>query len=408
MKLGEELPFITALSFAGRGQIYAPRTYNVIAGSYLAVNAYAGSVSPARLQAVKARLEQTKAALASTDQAQIGALSREALLGDLFHAGGLSYYAQLIALSHIMGLQTGGHQTLAAGTGTFGYEPNVNYLFGFPKSIKPGGVVFDIPLVKINATDDGNADQLKQFTLQTGLLSSVLEHAVPEQIFLTDPDNPPDAVSAVKALQKATQQGQRIYHITPSNNTTALPNIHQHPDTMAEISNALNAGKEVITHTDAISVPGWTGAGYIILDPQTGDGSYKIGGGANGGQSSEVGALDFMHAIVGQPGLLFPKCSLPFIEQVVENFFNTNKAIIGLTAPPGVTFITGGAVAAAAGGFTLVTAIKLSIKNPGFLVGNLATAILISMLNYALVSLVYEIGVLIGSTISAAFCRREN
>ncbi|WAK00607.1 hypothetical protein [Methylobacter sp. YRD-M1] len=74
--------------------------------------------------------------------------------------------------------------------------------------------MFDIPLVRINAVDNGQADQLKQFTLQTGLLSSVLEHAVPEQIFLTDPDNPPDAVSAVKALQKATQQGQRIYHIT--------------------------------------------------------------------------------------------------------------------------------------------------------------------------------------------------
>jgi hypothetical protein len=160
MKLGEELPFITALSFAGRGQIYAPRTYHVIAGSYLAVNAYAGSVSPAQLQAVKTRLEQTKTVLASTDQAQIGALTRESLLGDLFHAGGLGYYAQLTALSHLMGLQTGGHQTLAAGTGTFGYEPNVNYLFGFPKSIKPGGVVFDIPLVRVNAVDDGNADKL--------------------------------------------------------------------------------------------------------------------------------------------------------------------------------------------------------------------------------------------------------
>jgi hypothetical protein len=33
-----------------------------------------------------------------------------------------------------MGLQTGGHQTLSAGTGTFGYEPNVNYLMGFPGS----------------------------------------------------------------------------------------------------------------------------------------------------------------------------------------------------------------------------------------------------------------------------------
>ena len=76
--------------------------------------------------------------------------------------------------------------------------------------------------------------------------------------------------------------GQRVYHITQSNQGTALPNIHHDPATMAEIQNALNVGKEVITHTDAVSVPGWSGAGYIIIDPQTGDGAYKIGGGQNG------------------------------------------------------------------------------------------------------------------------------
>jgi hypothetical protein len=181
-----------------------------------------------------------------------------------------------------MGLQAGGHLTLAAGTGTFGYEPNVNYLFGFPKSIKPGGVAFHIPLVRINAVDDGNADRLKQFTLQTGLLSSALEHAVPEQMFVND-QNPGEAISAVKALQKANAQGQRIYHITAANQSAILANIHHDADTMAEIKNALNAGKEVITHTDAVSVPGWSGAGYIITDPVTGAGAFKIAGGGNGG-----------------------------------------------------------------------------------------------------------------------------
>jgi len=39
----------------------------------------------------------------------------------------------------------------------------------------------------------------------------------------------------------------------------------------------------VIVHTDPISVPGWQGAGYIIFDPQTGAGAWKIAGGANGG-----------------------------------------------------------------------------------------------------------------------------
>lgn len=292
MPLGEELNFITATHFAGRGQIQSPRTYKVIAGSYLAVNAYAGSVSPQILQQAQSKLESTKTILETADQTQISALTRQELLGDMFHAGGLGYYAQLTALSHIMGLQADSHHTLAAGTGTFGYEPNVDYFFGFPRAIKPGGVVFDIPLVNINGTNDGDPEKKKQFTLQTGILSSALEHAVPEKMFVNE-QNPGEAISAVKALQKASQQGQRIYQITKANQSTTLSNIHHDQATMDEIRNALNAGKEVITHMDAVSMPGWSGAGYIITDPQTGDGAYKIAGGGNGGVLLAIGLLFF-------------------------------------------------------------------------------------------------------------------
>ena len=105
---------------------------------------------------------------------------------------------------------------------------------------------------------------------------------MPEQMFVT-PDNPGEAVSAVKALQKAAAQGQRIYHITQANMATALPNIHHDQNTMDEIRNALAMGKEVITHTDAFSVTGWTGAGYVLMDQDTGAAAWKIGGGLNGG-----------------------------------------------------------------------------------------------------------------------------
>jgi hypothetical protein len=52
---------------------------------------------------------------------------------------------------------------------------------------------------------------------------------------------------------------------------------------MNEIRSSLAVGREVVVHTDPISVPGWQGAGYIIFDPQTGAGAWKIAGGANGG-----------------------------------------------------------------------------------------------------------------------------
>ena len=51
---------------------------------------------------------------------------------------------------------------------------------------------------------------------------------------------------------------------------------------MSEIQNALAAGKEVTVHQSPITQSGWTGSGYIITDPATGAGAYKISGGANG------------------------------------------------------------------------------------------------------------------------------
>ena len=202
----------------------------------------------------------------------------------MFYAGTLGYFAQYNALGHIAAISQRHSHNLAIGYGSFGYEPNVNYLFGIPRSIETGGAAMNIRIAKFLGTHSNNTEQRKQLNQQVGLLSSALEHAVPEQMF-ADPNSTTqtDAVSAVKALQKAAQVGQRIYHITNANKATALVNINHHPDTMAEINAALNVGKEVITHTNAITVPGWSGAGYIILDPVTGDGSYKISGGGNGG-----------------------------------------------------------------------------------------------------------------------------
>src|SRR5690606_694950 len=42
-------------------------------------------------------------------------------------------------------------------------------------------------------------------------------------------------------------------------------------------------GKEVSIHQNPINYYGWSGHGYIIIDPETGAGAYKVSGGANGG-----------------------------------------------------------------------------------------------------------------------------
>lgn len=52
---------------------------------------------------------------------------------------------------------------------------------------------------------------------------------------------------------------------------------------ISDIQAAVNAGMVVTVSQGPVSYNGWQGTGYIIKDPATGTGAYKISGGANGG-----------------------------------------------------------------------------------------------------------------------------
>ncbi|NND83359.1 MAG: transglutaminase domain-containing protein [Gammaproteobacteria bacterium] len=279
MRLGREINLSYQLS--GPLATYAPYHYSVVAGSYLNVPLVAQSVSPEILIDLQARVEETRTILEAADPVQLATLSRDAILGDLFYAGGLGYFAQYSGLSHIAALQSNGSHKLEFGYGSYGYEPNVSTFFGVVRGIKTGGAAMNIRLANTVQSNLGEQDTRVQMKFQAGLLSSALEHAVPEQMF-SDPANPTDGVSAVKALQIAASNGQKIYQIDDSNLNAALNDITLDPAVEAEIRESVNNGLTVITHSDDIQVPGWSGAGYVILDTDTGAGSYKISGGGNG------------------------------------------------------------------------------------------------------------------------------
>ena len=71
--------------------------------------------------------------------------------------------------------------------------------------------------------------------------------------------------------------------IDKGNISTVLPLLNHDSSTIQDIQSAVAAGKVVTTSQSKVSVNGWTGSGYIILDPATGAGAYMIAGGANGG-----------------------------------------------------------------------------------------------------------------------------
>jgi hypothetical protein len=298
MRLGHEIN----LSYQNSGPLttYAPYNYSVIAGSYLNVPLVAQSVSPRLLQNLQTKIEETKTILESEDPALLETLTRDDILGDLFYAGGLGYFAQFTGLSHIAALQSQGSHKLEFGYGSFGYEPNLDTFFGITRGIRTGGAAFNIRFANTVENKTGLNEARSQLRFQTGLISSLLENVVPEQMF-GDPIKPVEGVSAVKALLLAAQQGQKIYKINSINLAAALADSRLEQSVLDEIRNSVQQqGRTVIAHTDDIQVPGWKGAGYIILEPETGLGSYKISGGGNGGyaEDSDGSAAGLLGALI--------------------------------------------------------------------------------------------------------------
>src|SRR5690606_12398456 len=125
----------------------------------------------------------------------------------------------------------------------------------------------------------------------TGLRISALEHMVSEEMFSTASDEA-HGVSAIKALAIAQAEGQRVYTITTDNLDTALTAINADSVIEVEIRNAVLSGNEVSIHQNPINYYGWKGHGYIVFDPETGAGAYKISGGTNGSDTDvEDGSL---------------------------------------------------------------------------------------------------------------------
>ena len=79
-----------------------------------------------------------------------------------------------------------------------------------------------------------------------------------------------------------------MYQANPSIVNSAL-SAHS-SSTRQAVQNALDIGHEVTIHEAPITQSGWTGAGYMTIDPATGAGGYMIDGGSNGSIFNLIGA----------------------------------------------------------------------------------------------------------------------
>lgn len=254
-------------------------TNQIEAGEYLGIGLDLGRISQEQMTALRTKLEATKAKL---EAQEFSGISRDDILGTFLYATALSYHTELKIINYLTAKTMGVAAINLPSETIFSFELKRNFVFGIPISVSSGGLAMDADrLLSLVKALDGDTNKPKQFFLNSGMNSSVLEHSVPEQLFST-PENPARGISAIKALQIANGHGIPIYTINQTNINTILPQLQVDTDVKADIQNAVNAGKEVTVSKTDITFNGWTGCGYIIVDPTTGAGAYMISGGMNG------------------------------------------------------------------------------------------------------------------------------
>jgi hypothetical protein len=257
----------------------SPINNAIDAGAYLAIGLNVRNISRDQTLELQARVEATKAKLDAQDYT---GLTKEDILGDLFYAAAIMYHADLAVTNLMVARQLGVRAVTLPSETTFSSLLEVDTFWGLPCSVGFGGLAMDADrLVTAVKAVDGDDDKAVEFMLISGMASSALESSGPEQLLSTQDDSA-EGISAVKALRIANDEEIPIYTVDQSNAATILPQLQIDPLTKIDIENAVNAGKAVTVPETNITFNGWTGCGSIIIDPDTGEGAYRISGGLDG------------------------------------------------------------------------------------------------------------------------------
>lgn len=201
----------------------------------------------------------------------------------MLHQTALSYWAEVDAFNEItaktLKVNNLRHPSELAATA----KVSVSYIWGVPSAATYNKRNLDVKFDNQTVTTK-SSDRAKEFNYmeQSGTISSFLEGAILDQLFIR---NMGDSISAVTALKAANDQGIPIYWIDSSNIAAILPQLQVSDAIKTETSNAINAGLAVQISQTNITLNGWTGTGYIVSNPIDGSGAYRICGGLNGSDS---------------------------------------------------------------------------------------------------------------------------
>jgi len=310
--MGTELIQNAAYFNAARSQWESGADNQPTAGEYVATALNLQGVSLGQVAALKNRLETIKGQLDRIQQLPLNQtamqnVSKEDLVGNLMYSNVISYFVSIDANGEASARSVNVSTHRMPSFGNFGTAAQTRFSFGVARSVGFPGLQMDMDrIVGVDCAKDANVATLISFRKVIGGQYSAHEHLITEKL-VTDANNRnrQQAISAVKAIAIAAGQGQRVYTLNQDNQSehaSIIASLAIDIDVKQEITDALTVGKEVVVHQEKISAFGFTGAGYIIVDPDTGAGAYKISSGADGAKIL-VGAVGIVLVFTGTAGV---------------------------------------------------------------------------------------------------------
>lgn len=259
----------------------------VTVGGFYSISFDYGKIDVKELNEIKDRISAVK------DTATEASIYTDEVMGEILNSVGKAYFGQLDGINSIIANAMKVNSIRQVSEAMTGYRPNVRYMFNTPVEVTGGSFFIDVDHDVFGVTSlEGNKEKEIGYMMNTGMLGSAMEHGIHEQIFQLP------SVSSIKLLTEASNRGIPIYTIG-KHNIDKLSEISATSSVKTDVTNAVNSGKIVVIPQKEINYYNWQGAGYIVMDPETGAAGYMISGGLAGGSA----AIDVVVTLVGLAAL---------------------------------------------------------------------------------------------------------
>lgn len=317
-RIGEEEEF--QISVTGPDGTNDRISNTVVVGSYHAVALDLQGIAPKqtheRLEALKANVDKVKAMIddASDSGQPTITVDRDELAGEFLSVAGMVFWTHMMNYLEHGAMQRNILYVKGVSEAVVSFGLDTEYFFGLPRGVDPSGSGIDVDLnVMTPFNRKGSETVNTDFAKQCGYRASIEEHSMFDELlkevfgttsgalpgvsanpFLreTEAENYP-TVSAVKALKLANDQGIPIYSLDSMDAYNAVSGeLRLFSNVRADVVNGLRAGRTVVVHQSPITFYDWHGFGYIITDQATGDASYMISSGSNGGDTADKSKIE--------------------------------------------------------------------------------------------------------------------